>query len=77
MEHDEEALSFLTDIKLEYLPGASTGYSLHFHFAENPFFTNEVLTKTYHLSAAEEDEADEKDGPSLMYDGPYFKSAEG
>ncbi|CAK4030987.1 nucleosome assembly [Lecanosticta acicola] len=42
---DEEALKFLTDIRMEYLD--RPGFRLIFEFAENPFFTNKTITKTY------------------------------
>jgi len=45
-EDDEEALSFLKDIRYSELDG-SEGFSLSFHFAENPYFTNTTLIKTY------------------------------
>ncbi|KAJ1770234.1 histone chaperone [Coemansia sp. RSA 1843] len=45
-ERDEEALKFLRDIRLAYLD-ESPGFKLEFVFAENPFFSNALLTKTY------------------------------
>jgi len=53
---DEEALKFLTDITWKPLDEADVGapsFSLEFHFAENPYFEDKVLSKTYFL---EEDE---------------------
>jgi nucleosome assembly protein 1-like 1 len=44
-DRDEEALKFLTDIRMEYLD--RPGFRLIFEFAENEFFTNKVMTKTY------------------------------
>lgn len=44
---DEPALRHLTDIRMKYLNPASSGFCLSFHFSENKFFTNAVLTKTY------------------------------
>ncbi|KAK4501218.1 hypothetical protein PRZ48_007025 [Zasmidium cellare] len=44
-ERDEEALKFLTDIRMEYLD--RPGFRLIFEFSENPFFTNKTLSKTY------------------------------
>lgn len=49
-EKDEEALAFLRDIRYTRLDGDKPGFKLSFHFAENPFFTNKELTKTYHLA---------------------------
>lgn len=44
-ERDEEALHYLTDIRMEYLD--QPGFALVFEFDENPFFTNKTLKKTY------------------------------
>jgi len=47
-EKDEEALKHLVDIKWEHFEGEDTkGFKLFFHFEPNPFFDNDVLTKTY------------------------------
>ncbi|KAJ3091963.1 hypothetical protein HK102_012123 [Quaeritorhiza haematococci] len=45
---DEEALKFLTDIKVSYLDD-NPGFKLEFFFQENPFFAESVLSKTYYL----------------------------
>ncbi|CAM0954251.1 unnamed protein product [Alopecurus aequalis] len=47
-ERDEEALKYLKDIKW-YRITEPKGFKLEFHFNTNPFFKNEVLTKTYHM----------------------------
>ena len=44
-DRDEEALKFLTDIRMEYLD--RPGFRLIFEFAENEFFTNKTISKTY------------------------------
>ncbi|KAK3710582.1 histone chaperone [Vermiconidia calcicola] len=44
-DRDEEVLKDLTDIRMEYLD--RPGFRLIFEFAENEFFTNKTLTKTY------------------------------
>jgi nucleosome assembly protein 1-like 1 len=44
-DRDEQALKFLTDIRMEYLD--KPGFRLIFEFAENDFFTNKTITKTY------------------------------
>ena len=44
-DRDEEALKSLTDIRMEYLD--KPGFRLIFEFAENTFFTNKTITKTY------------------------------
>ncbi|CAI8589818.1 unnamed protein product [Vicia faba] len=52
-EHDEEALTFLKDIKWSKLQ-EQKGFKLEFFFDTNPYFSNSVLTKTYHM--VDEDE---------------------
>lgn len=47
---DHIALEKLVDIKIGALPN-SPGFRLDFVFGENPFFTNTVLSKEYHLAA--------------------------
>ena len=44
-DRDEVALKSLTDIRMEYLD--RPGFRLIFEFAENDFFTNKIITKTY------------------------------
>ncbi|CAE6473588.1 Nucleosome assembly protein [Saccharomyces cerevisiae S288c] [Rhizoctonia solani] len=47
-EKDEEALAYLTDIRLVYLADTTPGFKLIFDFAPNPYFENEYLEKSYH-----------------------------
>jgi nucleosome assembly protein 1-like 1 len=44
-DRDEAALKDLVDVQMEYLD--KPGFRLIFHFAENEFFTNKTITKTY------------------------------
>lgn len=44
-DRDEAALKELTDVRMEYLD--KPGFKLIFEFAENEFFTNKIITKTY------------------------------
>ena len=44
-DRDEPALKLLTDIRMEYLE--KPGFRLIFEFAENDFFSNKTITKTY------------------------------
>lgn len=53
-QRDEDCLKFLNDITAKNFDDPNQGFSLTFHFDENPYFTNTELTKTYHL--AEDDE---------------------
>lgn len=45
-DRDEQALKHLIDIRMEYLD--KPGFRLIFEFAENEFFTNKTVTKTYY-----------------------------
>ncbi|RYO79869.1 hypothetical protein DL766_000941 [Monosporascus sp. MC13-8B] len=45
-DRDESALRYLTDIRMEYLD--KPGFRLLFDFAENEYFTNKTITKTYY-----------------------------
>lgn len=44
-DRDEEVLKLLTDIRMEYLD--RPGFRLIFEFAENEYFSNKTITKTY------------------------------
>lgn len=74
-DRDEAALKFLTDIRMEYLD--CPGFRLIFEFAENEYFTNKTLSKTYYYQEengyggdfiydhAEGDKIDWKEGKDL------------
>lgn len=74
-DRDEEALKQLTDIRMEYLE--RPGFRLIFEFAENQFFTNKTISKTYYYQEesgyggdfiydhAEGDEIEWKEGKDL------------
>lgn len=47
-EDDEKALKALKDIRVNYLE-SGPGFRLDFHFESNEYFTNQVLSKEYHL----------------------------
>ena len=55
-EKDEEALKYLVDITQDPVEDEQGSFTLKFHFKENPYFTNEVISKTYHLEGDEEEE---------------------
>jgi nucleosome assembly protein 1-like 1 len=47
-EHDEPLLESLQNIKYDWLDNhGKTGWKLHFHFAENEYIENKVITKVY------------------------------
>lgn len=45
-DRDDDVLRYLTDVRLKYLE--KPGFALEFYFADNEFFTNKKLTKTYY-----------------------------
>lgn len=69
-ESDEEALKALKDIKV-HLTSEPMGFRLEFHFKENAFFSNKVLSKTYTMKC----EPDMKDPAD--FDGPEIISTTG
>lgn len=48
-EKDRAILSYLADIRLD-LHEHDNGFTLHFDFESNSYFTNPTLTKKYHMS---------------------------
>lgn len=70
-EQDEPALAYLQDIRCHLFDKKPYGYTLEFHFSENPYFTNKVLTKTYELKT----EIDPKD--PFSFEGPDLEKAIG
>ncbi|KAI1339009.1 hypothetical protein F5Y15DRAFT_89557 [Xylariaceae sp. FL0016] len=74
-DRDEDALRKLVDIRMEYLD--KPGFRLIFDFAENKYFTNKTITKTYYYQNesgyggdfiydhAEGDKIDWKEGEDL------------
>ena len=70
-EHDEDVLYYLKDIKVLMHDKKPYGYTLEFHFNENEYFTNKVLTKSYELTC----ESNQKD--PFAYDGPVMYKCKG
>ncbi|KAK9367128.1 hypothetical protein V1509DRAFT_627709 [Lipomyces kononenkoae] len=74
-DNDEEALKYLSDIRVEFID--QPGFKLLFEFADNDFFSNKLITKTYFYQDettsdgdyiydhAVGDEIDWKDGKNL------------
>ena len=51
-ENDEQLLELLEDVKITFSEKDPMGFTLHFHFAKNDFFTNSVLTKQVNTQPA-------------------------
>jgi nucleosome assembly protein 1-like 1 len=65
-EQDEPALKALTDIRVNYVPeDQGVGFTVEFHFKENEFFSNAVLSKTFisqlPFAEGEEEEFDDEE----------------
>lgn len=41
----------MTKLQVEDFDDVKTGYSISFHFKENPYFENEMITKEFHLAS--------------------------
>ncbi|GMS97007.1 hypothetical protein PENTCL1PPCAC_19182, partial [Pristionchus entomophagus] len=64
-ECDEPILKFLTDVT-STVQIEPPGFTIFFHFAENPYFKNTVLTKQYKLEMKPDgEEPFEYDGPAV------------
>lgn len=71
-EHDEPILEQLIDIRSRLADSSEQmAFTLEFEFAENDFFSNKVLTKTYKLQ-----NMIDEDNP-LGYEGPEIISCQG
>jgi nucleosome assembly protein 1-like 1 len=65
-EHDEPALKKLDDVTVTFSESNPMGFTLHFHFSPNDYFTNSVLTKEYEMKCApSEDDPFSFEGPEI------------
>jgi len=69
--HDEPVLEHLTDITVQLNEPSNNGFTLRFHFSENEFMSNSVLSKEYTLREDPDPES------PLEYDGPEIISCKG
>ncbi|KAI6236031.1 Nucleosome assembly protein 1-like 1 [Aphelenchoides besseyi] len=70
-EADESILHFLSDITIQQ-SNEPPSFTLEFHFQENPFFKNKLLTKYYKLSIGPNELEDK-----ALYDGPNIIETKG
>jgi hypothetical protein len=68
LEHDEAAFEKLTDVRCNIHEQKPYGYTIEFHFDENEFFSNRVLTKTYELICDKDENR-----PFLLARGHFYK----
>lgn len=50
-ETEEDCLHYLTKLEVQEAEDITSGYRIDFHFDENPYFENTVLSKEFHLGA--------------------------
>ncbi|KAL8604344.1 hypothetical protein ACOMHN_028107 [Nucella lapillus] len=48
-QKEKECLQYLSKVQVDVVEDIKSGYTLTFKFKTNPFFTNEVLSKEFHL----------------------------
>jgi len=51
-EDEEEVFHYMTKLEVEEFEDIKSGYRINFHFGENPYFTNQILTKEFHLGSS-------------------------
>lgn len=68
-EHDEPILEKISDIRVKIRDSLPLGYTVEFHFAENEWFTNKVLTKSFELTTDRD-----KEYPFRYENGALYKA---
>lgn len=63
-EKDEEVLKFITNITCETFDD-SDNFTLHFHFAQNEFFTNTTLSKKFFMK--DEEDCEKTEGTEINW----------
>jgi len=66
-EADEPLLESLMDVTVTFTESSPMGFTLHFHFAPNDYFTNVILTKEYEMKCEpQEDDPFSFEGPEIF-----------
>jgi len=74
-EDDEEALQALQKLEVQEFEDIKTGYKIIFHFGENAYFENKMITKEFHLN--ESGEPSSKSTPIAWKQGKSLVKAPG
>jgi len=72
-DHDEPILKHLQDVRVRLHESKPYGYTIEFHFSENEYFKNKVLTKTYELNG----DKTESDRTALVFEGGSLHRCQG
>ncbi|XP_067683946.1 protein SET-like [Haliotis asinina] len=51
-QEEEECLHYLKKVEVEEFDDIKSGYKIKFSFSQNPYFTNELLCKEFHLATS-------------------------
>ncbi|XP_066996959.1 protein SET isoform X2 [Anabrus simplex] len=51
-EDEEDCLHYLSMLEVEEFEDIKSGYRINFHFDDNPYLENDVLTKEFHLGSS-------------------------
>lgn len=51
-EEEEDCLHFMSKLEVDEFEDIKSGYRIHFHFDENPYFENRTLSKEFCLGAS-------------------------
>lgn len=70
-KEDEDVLKYLTNITVSQTKDPAS-FTLHFVFDENPYFSNQEITKFYKLSLGPNGFE-----PTILYDGPSIVASQG
>jgi len=68
-DHDEPILKHLTDVRYKINDQVPLSYTIEFHFSDNDYFTNKVLTRSYELITQRD-----KDDPFKYENGTLYRS---
>jgi len=66
-DQDEPVLELLEDVTTSLTENGAMGFFIHFHFKDNEYFTNKVLTKEYEMKCEPmEDQPFSFEGPEII-----------